>query len=417
MKRILFVDDEINVLNGLKRMLRFTARDWSMSFCQSGEDALAVMEKFPDFDVVVTDLNMDGMSGADFLLRVRDEYPNTVRFVLSGSTDAHLMLKVSNVAHQVLGKPCEPQQLYGAVSRAFALRDQFTTGTLQSLIHRMGKLPALPILYEQILQEMVLEDASVGRVGALIEKDPALSVKILQIVNSAYMGVRNPVSNLVQACSMLGLENLKNVVLMAEVFDLSVGARLPKCFSLDALWQHCLVVGEGARNIASRETNEKKIIDHAFTAGLLHEVGQLILATQLTDEFASAIEYAQKNHLTLIDAEQKILGVTHAQVGSYLLELWGLPDPVVEAIAYHVYPSACPIDHYSLVESGYDVEEDPNFSPLCALHVANYFAEEKDALGFIRNDADTNYLEGLGYIENMDPWWDCCNQGAVERMI
>ena len=414
MKRVLFVDDEINVLNGLKRMLRGTARDWSMSFSQSGEDALDVMEKFPDFDVVVTDLNMAGLSGADFLLRVREEYPQTVRFVLSGSTDAQLMLKVSNVAHQIMGKPCEPRKLYSAVSRAFALRDQLNNDKLRSMLNRMGKLPALPTLYERIVQEMVLEDASVNRVGKLIEQDPALSAKVLQIVNSAYLGVRNPVSNLVQACSMLGLENLKNVVLMAEVFDLSVGKKLPKGFSLDGLWGHCLVVGEGARNIAASETDDKKVIDRAFTAGLLHEIGQLILATQLTEEFAKAIEYAQKNHVPLMDAEVTVLGVTHAQVGSYLLELWGLPDPVVEAIAFHVYPSACPVEDYSMAESGYEGETEVAFSPLTALHVANYFAEEKDALGFMRTDADTAYLENLGYTERMDPWWDCCNPPKLD---
>jgi HD-like signal output (HDOD) protein len=413
MKRVLFVDDEVNVLNGLKRMLRSTARDWSMSFSQSGEEALDVMEKFPDFDVVVTDLNMEGISGADFLLKVREAYPKTVRFVLSGSTDAHLMLKVSNVAHQIMGKPCDPQKLYGAVSRAFALREQLNNDRLRAVLNKMGKLPALPVLYERIVQEMVLEDASVNRVGKLIEQDPALSAKVLQIVNSAYLGVRNPVSNLVQACSMLGLENLKNVVLMAEVFDLSVGKKLPPGFNLEALWRHCLLVGEGARNIAAQETDEKKVVDRSFTSGLLHEVGQLILATQLTEEFSKAIEYAKKNHVPLMDGEQAVLGITHAQVGSYLLELWGLPDPVVEAIAFHIYPSACPVEDYSMVASGYETETDPDFSPLTALHVSNYFAEEKDALGYIRTDADTNYLEQLGYVEKMDPWWDCCNPQQV----
>ncbi len=413
MKRVLFVDDEINVLNGLKRSLRTCARDWSMSFCQSGETALEAMEKFPDFDVVVTDLNMEGMSGADFLMQVREKFPQTVRFVLSGSTDAQLLLKVSNVAHQTLGKPCEPSALYEAISRAFVLRDQLQNENMRKILNRMGDLPALPVLYEQIVQEMVREDASIGRVGKLIEQEPAMSTKVLQIVNSAYMGVRNPVSNLVQACSMLGLENLKNIVLMAEVFDLSTVGRLPNGFSIDALWKHCLDVGEGARQIASYETDDRTSIDRAFTAGLLHEVGQLIMASQLCEGFEEAIAHAQASHLTLMDAEKAILGVTHAQVGSYLLELWGLPDPVVEAIAFHAFPSACPVAAYSLVASGYDLGEEREFSPITAVHVANYFAEERDALGYIRSDADTTFLESQGYLEKMDVWWDCCNPGGV----
>lgn len=413
MKRVLFVDDEINVLNGLKRMLRTVARDWNMSFSQSGEQALEIMRKFPDFDVVVTDLNMDGISGADFLMRVRDEFPDTVRFVLSGCTDSHLILKVSNVAHQILGKPCEPRQLYNSVSRAFALRDQLNTGAVKAVIHQLGRLPALPVVYQQILNEMVLEDASVGKVAKLIEQDPALSAKVLQIVNSAYMGVRNPVSNPVQACSMLGLENLKNVVLMAEVFTLPRGSKLPRGFNLDNLWRHCLTAGESARAIASHESSDRRTIDHAFTAGLLHEVGQLVLATQLPEPFARALDLAREKRLPLVEAEMDAFGATHAQVGSYLLELWGLPDTVIEAIAFHIYPSACPAEDYSLVESGYAVEEESPLTPLTALHAANYFCEAGDESVPVKAEADTAYLDRLGFTEKLDSWWDCCKQSAV----
>ncbi|MBL7644664.1 MAG: HDOD domain-containing protein [Candidatus Hydrogenedentes bacterium] len=415
MKRVLFVDDEINVLNGLKRMLRSVARDWSMSFAQSGEDALDAMRKFPDFDVVVTDLNMHGMSGVDFLMKVREEFPNTVRFVLSGSTDAQMILKVANVAHQFMGKPCDPQKLYHAVARAFALREQLNGGAIKSLLHRMGKLPALPVVYNQILQEMMLDDTSVARVGKLIEQDPALSIKVLQIVNSAYMGVRNPVSNLVQACSMLGLESLKNVVLMAEVFELPKGRKLPASFNLGALWNHSLTVGEGARQIAAAETGDKKIIDRAFTAGLLHEIGQLILASQLTDEFATAIRYADEKQISLVDAEIQVLGATHSQVGSYLLELWGLPDPVVEAIAFHIYPSACPAEDYSLQESGYHVPEEAAFTALTALHAANYFSEEHESGDGVKAELDMAYLENLGYADRIGAWWERCSPAKPVR--
>lgn len=412
MKRVLFVDDEINVLNGLKRMLRAVARDWSMSFSQSGEDALQAMRKFPDFDVVVTDLNMNGISGVEFLMKVREEFPDTIRFVLSGSTDAQMILKVSNVAHQIMGKPCEPEKLYNAVSRAFALREQLNIGPLKKLIHQMGTLPALPVVYEQILLEMVLEDTSVARVGKLVEQDPGLSAKVLQIVNSAYMGMRSPVSNLIQACAMLGLDNLKNVVLMAEVFDLPRGIKLPRSFSLSALWSHSLAVGEGARQIATAETSDKKVIDRAFTAGLLHEIGQLILATQLTEEFARAIRYAEENQVTLEDAELEVLGATHNQVGSYVLELWGLPDPVVEAIAFHIHPSACPAEDYSLQESGYHLPEEAAFTALTALHAANFFCEGSEAGDGIKAEIDTVYLENLGYIDRVETWLDLCNPAA-----
>ncbi|MBX3180475.1 MAG: HDOD domain-containing protein [Candidatus Hydrogenedentes bacterium] len=413
MKRVLFVDDEINVLNGLKRMLRTVARDWSMSFSQSADEALEAMRKFPDFDVVVTDLNMAGMNGADFLLTVRDEFPSTVRFVLTGTTDSQLILKVSNVAHQILGKPCEPQRLYNAVSRAFALRNQLNAGPMKETLHQMGRLPALPVIYQRVLQEMVREDASVSEIGKLIEQDAAISAKVLQIVNSAYMGLRNPISNLLQACSMLGLANLKNVVLMAEVFDMPVGKKLPPGFSLESLWSHCLAVGEAARNIAREETSDRQIIDRAFTAGLLHEVGQLILATQLTDAFGRAIQLADERPMALADAEREVLGVTHAQIGSYLLELWGLPDPVIEAIAFHLGPSGAPPEDYSLLEPGRALDEAAPFTALTAVHMANCFCEDSDASIAVKVAPDSAYLERLGFADRIDTWQDCCKPSAV----
>ena len=344
---------------------------------------------------------MGEMDGVEFLMCVREEFPETIRLVLSGTGDGQLVVRAASVAHQILGKPCEPVALYGIVSRAFALRDHLHSESMKTLLHKMGKLPSLPVIYDQVLRESALEDASVGKIGKLIEQDPSLCAKVLQIVNSAYMGLRSPVSNLVQACTMLGLGNLRNIVLAAELFGPPDRQKFAKGFNFDALWNHSLAVADTARRIASHETSDKNLTDLSFAAGLLHEIGQLVLATQAIDQFASTIQYARDSGISLVEAEEEILGATHVQVGSYLLELWGLPDAVTEAIAFHTRPSQSP--HAKIASAG----AAPEFSPLLAVHIANCLPAERSTETL---EIDTDYLEHSGYAGKLDEWRELCSQ-------
>ncbi|PCJ60067.1 MAG: two-component system response regulator [Candidatus Hydrogenedentota bacterium] len=396
MRRIIFVDDDINVGQAMQRMLRPMRREWDMTFCLSGEEALDIMSKEGVFDIIVSDMHMPSMNGIELLTKVMEQHPQTIRFALSGSPGADTVIRASAIAHQFLSKPLDPHHLLGLITRAFTLREQLNDKRLQDVLLDIGGVPSMPKLYNQIIQEMQSPDVSVRNVAAIIEQDAGMTTKVLQIVNSASFGLFQRVTSVLQATTLLGLDNIRNLVLMAEVFQPAENDKLPPNFNLDSLWYHCLKVAAYAKKIAMEETNDKKIAEECFTAGLLHDIGQIILATKKSEKFGEAINYAKTHHVSLIEAEKDIFGATHSEVGGYLLELWGLPDPIVEAITFHNYPSSCP-------EQG--------FSALTALHVANYFCEDSDDdLDTDSQVIDTEYLEEIELMDRVELWYDLCHE-------
>lgn len=401
-KRILFVDDEENVLRGLKVMLHRQRTDWTMSFAQSGAEAIRIIEADGPFDVVVADMHMPGMHGSDFLRHVMEKFPQTVRFVLSGNLDGATLLKASPVAHQVLAKPCDAHHLRNVLARALSLRDRLKECRLKDALLEMGSLPSVPVVYWEIMSEIESPAPSIERVGRIIEKDPGMSAKILQIVN-VHSGESDRISNIIEAAEAIGLENLKNYVLVAEIFSQAEGTEEIEGFNLEQLWKHGLRVGQFAKTIAEQEVSEKRTIDDAYTAGLLHDIGLLIIASKLPSEFEKAYNYAKSKCTSLQNAEKELFGASHAAIGGYLLDLWGLPDPVVEAITYHYFPSARPIEGYASGESA-------GFTPITAVHIANYFCEDVDGadIDYEKAQVDTTHLEEIGMTDKISLWWDLC---------
>lgn len=401
MKRVLFVDDEENLLNGLKHMLHRMRSSWDMHFATGGQQALLLMEAEQGFDVVVSDLHMPGMHGAEFLRHVCEKFPEMIRIVLSANLSAESLTEAASVAHQILAKPCDPDHLRNILARAFTLCERMENSTVKTTLMRMGTLPSVPVLYWRIMEEINSPEPSVERVAQIISKDPGMTAKVLKLVN-VHTADKDRVSNVMYATHMLGLENLKSFVLMAELFENVDEGELAEGFDLDALWQHGLTVGEYARCIAESETTDRRIIDDSYTAGLLHDIGLLILASKLPAEFDEVLVHARDQGITLIQAEKKVLGATHAEIGAYLLDLWGLADDIVKSISHHFFPSGDPDEMYT-------VEEEENFTPLTAVHVANYFCEEEATTEeYGKAELDMIYLEGLELDDRVGHWWDLC---------
>lgn len=400
MKRIIFIDDDENIGQAMKRMLRPMRNEWDMVFCTSGEEGLEVMKEAEDreepFDIVLSDMHMPGMHGSEFLQEVMNRHPHTIRFALSGSPSSSSIIQTASIVHQFLEKPFEPALLMQFITRAFALRDQLEQSGIKQLLLEMGGVPSVPTLYQEIMKEMQCEKPSVDKVAAIIEKDAGMSAKILQIVNSATYGLRQQVTNVVQAATLLGLSNIRNLVLAAEAFRPAEKCDLPGNFNLDTLWNHSLKVASFAKKIVLTESKNQKMADDAFTAGLLHDIGQIILATQKTKEFGEALRIAQDTGKMLIEVEKDIFGATHAEVGGYLMELWGLPDVITEAITFHNIPSGI---------------EDEEFAVVTALHVANYFCEGGDDDNInMTSSFDTVHIERLELDDRVEEWYDACHE-------
>ena len=393
-RRILFVDDDPNILSGIRRVLRPMRDDFDLQFAESGREALEVMAG-AEFDVVVSDMRMPGMDGADLLKMVQSLYPCTIRVMLTGQADEDAILRTVGVVHQFLEKPSDPELLKSVLQRASVLHTLIADEKLKEIISSIESLPSLPEVYSRLQRALVRSDVSVADVAAIIEEDMAMSAKILQLVNSAFFGLFQRVESPARAVSLLGLETIKGIVLGMHVFSEIKSAS--KLFSLNKLWSHSMAVGACAKKIALAETDNKVIIDNSFIAGILHDVGKLVFAAKMSESYDQVVTLARQQEVSLYDAEKEILHAGHDAVGAYLIGLWGLPGPVVEAIGFH----------HRIIDY-----PDNSFNPALAVHAANaiyYEQRPKDIVGATAL-LDYEYLEKLGLADRIDGWRDICSE-------
>jgi putative nucleotidyltransferase with HDIG domain len=394
-RKVLFVDDEPKLLEGLRRMLRPLRDEWDMAFAGSGREALDLLGR-DAFDVVVTDMRMPDMDGAELLAQVRGRHPRAVRIVLTGQSSREAVLRAVNVAHRQLSKPCDPEVLKGAVRRACALRDLLNSPTLLTLLSRLESVPSLPALYAKVVQELESPESSLQRVGDIIAQDVGMSAKILQMVHSAFFGMRFHVSSPAQAVVYLGAETTKALVLAAHVFSRLNPERL-RPFAIEGVWAHSQLVSRLAGLVARAEGCAQKEVEQASMAGLLHDTGKVVLAGYLPEQYRQALALAGEQGLPEIAAEREVFGATHAEVGAYLFGLWGLPDPIVEAVAWHHRPADCPAH---------------GFGPLAAVHVANALAHGGQA-----EYLDADFLARLGRAGRLTAWQAMSEAEAGEVVL
>lgn len=382
--RVLFVDDEALVLQGLQRSMRSMRNEWEMTFVDNAAAALAFMEK-TSVDVIVSDMRMPAMNGAQLLGQVMRRYPKTVRLILSGHADQDLILQCVGSTHQFLSKPCDPEQLRATVGRAMDLESKLNNERLQLLVGRMEHLPSVPSLYSEIVDLMHDPETTLEDVGNIIAKDIGMTAKILKLVNSAFFGLRRQVASPAEAVAYLGLDTIKSLVLSMHAFSQFESAQAGG-FSLAELWDHSMRTAAAARWLVQMELNDRKMMDEAFVSGLLHDAGKSALAFNFPDEYGKVLVRTRTSSLTLRQAEQEAFGADHADVGGYLLGLWGLPTPVVEAIALHHQPTQ------SFANA---------FTPLTAVHVANAII----SAGTAGAPAwDVTYLERLKLAGRVNLW-------------
>jgi putative nucleotidyltransferase with HDIG domain len=251
--------------------------------------------------------------------------------------DRDLTFKTVHCAHQYLAKPCDADTLKATLARAFSLRRLINDRRLKSLLPRLEFLPSLPTLYTEIIAEIQAPNSSFKKVGELIARDVSMTAKILQLVNSAFFGLARRIANPQEAVSLLGYDTVKALVLSAKVFSQFDVKRVPRVW-LDALWRHSLETSLFARSIATTEKLPRKSLDEAFTAGILHDLGKLILVQNFQDDYAEVLDQCRRRPRPLWELESERFGASHAELGAYLMGLWGIGDEVVNAIAHHHQP-------------------------------------------------------------------------------
>jgi len=391
-KNVLFVDDEPRVLSGLQRMLRPMRHEWNMTFVNSGREALDKLAAAP-FDVIVTDMRMPEMDGAELLHHVSERHPDTIRIVLSGQTDDETAMRVVDLAHQCLAKPCDPERLKHTLQRASALRGVLSDPGLEKLVSKMDHLPSLPSLYGELLKELKSPQSTSQRVAKIVAKDVGMTTKTLHLVNSAFFGLRYNVTSLDQAIALLGMKTVRSLAMTVQVFSQFESIKVAD-FSVQGIMDHSVATGTYAKQIAAIE-GRKEYADEAFMAGLLHDTGRLVLLDRMPEKYAETLTLSKESKIPLVQAEKDVFGATHAEVGSYLLGLWGLPDPTLEALAYHHNPDEC---------------LHRQFSPLTAVHAANSLGQsEAETLPeWKKLPLCMSYLESMDLADHVTDWRNVC---------
>jgi HD-like signal output (HDOD) protein len=393
MRRILFVDDEQAVLDGLRDQLRKQRKQWEMVFALGGPAAMAELEK-SSFDVVVSDMRMPVVDGATLLHFVKERYPAAARIILSGQADRQSVERALPAAHQFLSKPCDADTLRVVVARACQLQRTLADTGIRSIIGKLDKLPSTPQTYWELTNAAARPESGVSEFAEIVERDPAMSVKVLQLVNSAYFGLPQRVTSAQQAVARLGVELLKALALSVHAFGTMPVAPI-KGFSLEQLQQHSLLTARLGRQLVG---NDPKRASEVFSAAVVHDIGKLILAVGMPERYTEVLEtYAATTRQQHV-IESELLQVTHAEVGGYLLGFWGLPLSIVEAVSYHHAPS-------QVVEG--DLET------LAAVHIADALIEAQLKQ---RNDPrredklDLAFVERAGLTSKLDEWRGLANK-------
>jgi HD-like signal output (HDOD) protein/CheY-like chemotaxis protein len=395
-KTILFVDDDINLINGLRRSIRGYVRDWELHFATSGQEALMLLSQHV-VDVIVSDMRMPGMDGGELLEIVSEKYPNAVRFILSGHTDQEMALRSSNVAHQFIAKPCDTSKLVETIQHSLKLRELQTNPQLVNVVTSIKKLPSLPSLYIRLVEEMESPDVTLKSLADIIANDMTMTAKVLQLVNSAFYGLPTKITNLPHAVAILGINTLKMLVLGMHIFS-EYSGYITADLSIEQLWDHSIGSGNLARLIARNVVLDISTSDDSQVAGVMHDIGKL-LELNIPDFYAD-LQACVKKGMPVLEAEYELLGTSHAELGAYLLGIWGLPDTIVQAVAYHHYPSR---------------QAESHFSALTAVHVANGIINQNgDNQKKAEQSFDMVYLNKMG-LDNKIVEWENIYQGISSQ--
>lgn len=332
--RVLFVDDEPSVLKGLERLLGPLQSELEVAFASDARSALALMEQKP-FDVIVSDMRMPGMDGAALLALVQVMYPGTIRIVLSGYADIPGALRAVPVAHRFFAKPCDLTNLKTVLLRTVALHQMLQDERMQKLVASLRELPARPETHARLTALLARPNSTAKDIAKLITQDVALCAKLLQLVNSAFFGAPRRITSIEAAVNMLGTGILQSIVLATAVTH-ELGRRAKSVgYDLEASSQHAMLTATLARRCFSKPDER----DDAFAAGLLHNIGELLLVADGRDSLLAALQHAHVKELPLHIAERELGAVPHAHIGAYLLGTWGLSYNLVEAVAHHHDPA------------------------------------------------------------------------------
>ncbi len=400
--RIVFVEEMPDVLRALERISKEDAKRWDLIFVHTFDEAFAAMEGVPA-DVVVASIDPARSDCIVALERLKAQHPTTVRMVFGSPSSRENMVRVSPLCHQYLVKPFDVLRLHERLDRALAVRQLLGNSALRAAVGDTESLPSPPPVLIELRSALEARGTGAADVARIVEQDPALSAKLLQLANSAFFGTSRKyaagtVVSIEDAVILLGMSTVEQLALITGVFVAFEGEEETLGLSVAALRRHATLVAEIAANLMT----SRRFAEEAFMGGLLHDVGKLVLASRFPDSYRRIAPLARKRRSPSWRIEIEEYGASHAEVGAYLLACWGLPRIVIEAVAFHHRPSALGRTH---------------FDPVGGVHIAEALVQEMDApTNDPARDAstwlDSVYLDKTGAIARMQVYRDIARDTA-----
>lgn len=375
---VMFVDDEPQVVSGLRRQFHGKRKVWDVRTACSGDDAIAKLEERPA-DIVVSDMRMPGMSGATLLKQVRERWPSTVRLILSGQTDQAELLQDIGAIHQFLQKPCPPEQIEKAIDRTRELAMAVESAELRSVVSKLKSLPVISKTYTELLAALDDEECELETVSEIIERDVGLATKLLQMVNSAFFGLPRHVEQVKDAVSLVGLMNIRFLALTTRVFD-ALSSDDKSGTLIASLWEQSIRMGSRASDLAMENGQPREIADAARLAGTVSLIGRAVLIRHGLGQYRGVQRLAAEEGITLSEAETRNCRAPHSAIGAYALGLWAFNDNIVESVLRLECPS----------QSAVTTAE----HPLAYAHMARASLPGSGLLDEVK--CDTAWLESIG---------------------
>ena len=335
--KILFVSDGQNLLNELRDLLSKKQLNWELFFAISGQEALTALAQ-QDFDLIVSDTRIQDMDGAELLGIVKGKHPEVARVIWSGHSDSEqeLVMKALHSAHRFLHKPCDVETLQETIASILSARQQEPNQIARQLVGRLSNLPSPKGIYQDLLTAAQNPSLHINQLVHIIDRDPAMTAMILHIANSAFFGLAHQVTTITQALNYLGLETLKSLALAAQIFSMAKQFSFHDYFSPALIQQHSLQVSQMARLLMRNHPDVTPLQEEQVAvAGLLHDIGMIVFALGIPEEFVKVLQQARRDGKDFSELEFAALGMTHTQVGACLMEVWGLPQTIIEAIKIH----------------------------------------------------------------------------------
>ncbi|SEG49656.1 HDOD domain-containing protein [Marinobacterium lutimaris] len=355
------------------------------------------------FDAVIVGAISSFEREIGILKQVSQIKPKVARILLSPPLSSTKLAKALDVVHRTIFQGASIEEIIASVEQTVLVTRQLYRDKVVRSFGAFRQLPSSPSIYRELSNALSSERTNTRDIAIIVERDPALAVRIIRLVNSSYFGLNRTISSLTEALTLLGVRTVRGLALSGHL-----NAHYPddsgwKLFSFDRMNQRALSVARLAQEIATPfAKNNPALKDQAFLAGLLLDVGMLMLAAEQGEGYLKVLRFAARKKQPLHLVERMAYGVTHAELGAYLLDMWNLSPQVVEAVMMHHNP---------------EESVGQTFNALCAVHIADAL------LPTIDNELGVDLSATLSeeYIERMDvkahmPTWKMAANAYRIRM-